>query len=62
MKEYTEKQVVKERTITRCVYDNSMLAKLRQVQQIVSNVRWDYGPHTNIEIIPAGDPNTQEGE
>lgn len=29
--------------------------QLVKVQKILSDVRWNYGPHTDITIIPAGD-------
>lgn len=29
--------------------------KWRKVQTILSNVRWDYGPPSEVEIIPVGD-------
>ena len=25
----------------------------RRVKDILSNIRWDYGPHENVEIVPA---------
>jgi hypothetical protein len=28
--------------------------QLRRVKDILSNVRWNYGPPMNVEIIPAG--------
>lgn len=27
--------------------------QLRRIKEILSNVRWNYGPHTDGEIIPA---------
>jgi hypothetical protein len=27
--------------------------QLRRAKDILSNVRWNYGPHTDVEIIPA---------
>ena len=34
----------------------------RRVQRIVTSVRWNYGPYTEREIIPAGDePPTETG-
>lgn len=27
--------------------------QVRRVKDILSNIRWDYGPHENIEEIPA---------
>jgi hypothetical protein len=35
--------------------DNRLRMKFRKCQAIVSNVRWGYGPPTDVEIIPAGD-------
>ena len=29
--------------------------KIRRVKDIISNVRWNYGPHTDVTIIPCGD-------
>ncbi|MEM1353387.1 MAG: hypothetical protein AAGH88_00740 [Planctomycetota bacterium] len=29
--------------------------QLRHCQTILSNVRWNYGPHTDVEIIPSDD-------
>jgi hypothetical protein len=29
--------------------------QLRQVKEILSNVRWGYGPPLDVEIIPAGE-------
>jgi hypothetical protein len=34
------------------VSDNRLRVQLRRCQSIVSNVRWDYGPATDVEIIP----------
>lgn len=31
--------------------------QLRQVQEIVTNIRWDYGPPTEVTTIPAGGPD-----
>lgn len=33
--------------------DNRLRTQLRQVQQILSNVRWNYGPPSEVIIIPA---------
>ena len=33
--------------------DNRQRVQLRRVQVILSNVRWNYGPHTDITVIPA---------
>ncbi len=35
--------------------DNRLRVQIRRVQQILLNVRWDYGPHSELEIIPADD-------
>lgn len=31
--------------------DNAMRAKIRRVQTILTNVRWNYGPHTEVERV-----------
>lgn len=28
--------------------------KFRRVKEILSDVRWDYGPHSEVETIPPG--------
>ena len=33
--------------------DNRLRVKLRRCQTILSKVRWNYGPHTEGQIIPA---------
>lgn len=33
--------------------DNRLRVKLRRVQAILSNVRWDYGPASEVEVIRA---------
>lgn len=35
--------------------DNRLRVQVRRVQQILSNVRWNYGPPSDVEIIPADD-------
>lgn len=37
------------------VLDNRLRVKIRQVKQILSDVRWDYGPPSEVEVIPRGD-------
>ncbi len=32
--------------------NNPIRTKIRRVQQILSNVRWNYGPHTEVHIEP----------
>jgi len=32
-----------------------MRTQLRRCKEILSNVRWNYGPHSEVEIIPASD-------
>jgi hypothetical protein len=32
---------------------NRLRAQIRRCKAIISNVRWDYQPHEEIEIIPA---------
>ncbi len=35
--------------------------QLRNLKEILSNIRWDYGPHTDVTIIPAGDGGDDVG-
>lgn len=48
-----------ERTIPQLVdslmvkLDNRARTQLRRVKQILSDVRWNYGPHLDVEVIPA---------
>lgn len=35
--------------------DNRLRAQCRRVQAILSNVRWNYGPPTEVERLPADD-------
>lgn len=35
--------------------DNALRIKMRRIQTILSNVRWNYGPPTQVESIPASD-------
>lgn len=35
------------------VLNNGLRMKLRRCQTVLSNVRWDYGPPTDVESIPA---------
>lgn len=37
------------------ILDNRLRVQLRRMKTILSNVRWDYGPPSEIEIIPADD-------
>ena len=32
--------------------DPSIRRKFRRCKLILSNVRWNYGPHDNVEVIP----------
>lgn len=37
--------------------------QVRRVMQIITNVRWNYGPHANVEYVAAGeitDDNDEE--
>ena len=40
----------------RCMEDRGpeLRTKYRSVQRILTDVRWDYGPPSEIEIIPCG--------
>ena len=35
--------------------DNRLRVQLRRVQTILSSVRWNYGPPTDVQVIPAGE-------
>lgn len=35
--------------------DNALRIKVRRIQTILSNVRWNYGPPTQVESISASD-------
>lgn len=35
--------------------DNKKRVQLRRCQSILSSVRWNYGPPSEVEIIPADD-------
>lgn len=37
--------------------DNKSRVMVRRVKDIISNVRWNYAPWSNIETLPAGDGN-----
>jgi NADPH-dependent glutamate synthase beta subunit-like oxidoreductase len=32
--------------------DNDLRVKIRQLQQVITNVRWNYGPPQHVEVIP----------
>jgi len=38
---------------------NRLRSQIRRVQTILSNVRWNYGPPSDVEIVPGGD-DTEE--
>lgn len=44
------------------VMSNRDRVHLRRVQSILSNVRWGYGPPTNVQIIPADDTEGEAAE
>lgn len=35
--------------------NNKLRVQLRQCQSILSNVRWEYGPAAEVEILPTDD-------
>lgn len=35
------------------ILTNRLRTQLRQVQRILSDVRWNYGPASEVEVIPA---------
>ncbi len=37
--------------------DTALRMKCRRVKEILSNVRWGYGPPSQVEIFPADDPD-----
>lgn len=37
------------------VLNNKLRVQVRRVQKILSDVRWDYGPPSEIEVIPVDD-------
>jgi len=37
------------------VLNNKLRVQLRQCQSILSDVRWEYGPATEVQVIPADD-------
>ena len=39
------------------VLNNKIRVQLRRCKSILSNVRWQYGPAGEVEIIPASDPD-----
>jgi hypothetical protein len=39
--------------------DNRLRVQLRRVQKILSDVRWNYGPPSEVEIIPVDDDDPQ---
>lgn len=36
------------------VLNNTLRVHMRRVQDILANVRWGYGPPSEVEVIPAG--------
>lgn len=35
------------------IMNNRLRVQLRRIQTTLSNVRWNYGPPTDVEVIPA---------
>lgn len=35
------------------ILDNALRVKFRRVQEILMNVRWNYGPPQHVESLPA---------
>ncbi|HWL95129.1 MAG TPA: hypothetical protein VNT79_16535 [Phycisphaerae bacterium] len=42
-----------------CSMDNALRIKLRRVQKILSDVRWNYGPPAHVEKIVDDELNAQ---
>lgn len=38
--------------VMKALDNNAARVKLRRVQEILSNVRWNYGPHRDVMIVP----------
>jgi len=38
------------------VLNNKLRVQVRRVQWILSDVRWDYGPPSKIEVVPQDSP------
>lgn len=41
--------------------DNGTRVMIRRVQEIVCNVRWNYGPPSHVQTLPAGDGPDNDG-
>lgn len=41
------------------VLDNRLRVHLRRCQSILSNIRWNYGPPSDVQIIPTDDEADQ---
>lgn len=39
--------------------DNCLRVQLRRCQSILSNVRWNYGPPTNVGVIPSDEADAR---
>jgi hypothetical protein len=58
---YEDDLAVLERTLPQLasalmpMLNNRLRVQLRQVQRILMDVRWDYGPAENVKSIPAGE-------
>ncbi len=37
------------------VLNNRLRVQLRRAQQVLSDVRWNYGPPSEVQIVPHGD-------
>ena len=40
--------------LTTPTLNNRLRTQLRQVQRIISDVRWNYGPASSVGVIPCG--------
>lgn len=41
--------------LTMATLDNRQRVQWRRVQEILTRIRWNYGPPTDVKIIPADD-------
>jgi hypothetical protein len=54
--EYLEREIPKLCDFNSMSCNNpAMRLKWNRIKEIVSNIRWNYGPPTQVERIPAGD-------
>jgi len=35
--------------------DNAMRVRIRRIQKVLSDVRWNYGPPAEVDVVPVDD-------